>query len=212
MNLLLDLDGTLTDPREGILACIRFALDRFECVAPADVELLRFIGPPLTEAFRELLAVEDAVAIASAVAAYRERFATLGMFENAVYPGIPQALAQLHERGVALFVATTKPWIFAEQIVEHFGLSRYFTRVYGSELDGTRADKGDLIAHILRQESLDPAHTAMVGDRSYDVQGAIASGVLPVGVLWGYGSEEELRTAGAVKLLTRPEDIAQLLI
>src|SRR4051812_36088438 len=118
MNLLLDLDGTLTDPREGILACIRFALDRFQYPAPADAELLRFIGPPLTEAFRELLAVEDAVAIASAVAAYRERFATLGMFENVVYPGIPEALAQLHERGVALFVATTKPWSFAEQIVE----------------------------------------------------------------------------------------------
>ena len=139
-------------------------------------------------------------------------YTSVGMFENVVYDGIPRALAQLQAQGATLFVATAKPTVFAEQILEHFGLRGFFRGVYGSEMDGTRSAKTDLIAHVLAQAKLDPGSTAMVADRSHDMIGALATGVLPVGVLWGYGGADELRLAGASVMVEDPRELAGLAI
>lgn len=211
VNVLFDLDGTLTDPREGIVACLKYALLRLGRNCPANSELARFIGPPLQECFGTLLHSTDPKAINAAVTLYRQRFASTGMFENSVYPGIDSALTTLRGSGAALFVATSKPQVFAQRIIEHFGLMNYFRAVYGSELDGKRSNKSDLIAHVLRSESLSPHATAMVGDRAHDIVGAKAHGVFPIGVLWGYGSYNELTAAGATTLCARPEMLDEIL-
>jgi phosphoglycolate phosphatase len=174
---------------------------------------VRFIGPPLRDAFAELLRTEsDSDSVETAVAIYRERYTTVGLFENAVYEDIPRAVALLSERGARLFVATSKPTVYAERIVEHFEIARYFDRVYGSELDGRLSDKGELIAHALSASSLSSADTIMVGDRRHDVLGALKNHVLPVGVLWGYGSRQELVTAGAEKLMKEPNELSELVV
>ena len=193
VNVLLDLDGTLTDPRDGILGCIRYSLAALNRNIPPDQRLLRYIGPPLQESFRELLGTADPKLIDIAMKSYRERFSSVGLYENSVYNGIPSALSRLRERGAELFVATSKPSVSATRIVEHFHLTKYFRAVYGSELDGTRTSKSELIAHIVSRAQLDPANTIMVGDRGHDVQGARANGIVPVGVLRGYGTAQELR-------------------
>jgi phosphoglycolate phosphatase len=212
LNILFDLDGTLTDPRAGIVGSIQYALAKLGRAVPAESELLRFIGPPLRDSFRELLDATDDAPVEQALGFYRERYSTIGLFENHVYPGIPAALEALRARGDTLFVATSKPGVYAQQIVQHFHLADYFRGIWGSELDGARSDKASLIAHILRQEKLSPRETVMVGDRSHDAVGARANGIVPVGVLWGYGDEQEL-TAAQCKLLFRtPGDLANLAI
>lgn len=211
MNVLLDLDGTLTDPREGIVGCIKYALNELAHSCPGDSELARYIGPPLQETFSTLLSSSDPARINTAIALYRERFAVTGMFENAVYPGIAEALSDLRELGAVLYVATSKPQVYAVKIVEHFGLHEFFRAVYGSELDGTRSNKADLIAHILKTEALSPGSTCMVGDRLHDVIGAKANSVFPVGVLWGYGSRDELVAAGAAALCESPATLQSVL-
>ncbi len=211
MNVLFDLDGTLTDPGEGIVGCLQHTLRGLGRPSPPDADLARHIGPPLRETFTTLLGSASPGVIDQAVALYRERFSATGIFQNVVYPAVPSALAELRASGMTLYVATAKLQLFAERIVEHFGLAGFFHRVYGSELDGTRAIKSDLIAYLLRRESLSPGSTVMVGDRAHDVRGAIANGVLPIGVLWGYGSREELTAAGATVLCERPALLARLL-
>ena len=212
MNVLFDLDGTLTDPREGIVACLKYALLGLGHNCPSDLDLARFIGPPLQEGFAVLLHSTDPKQINAAVELYRQRFSSKGMLENSVYPGIHSALTTLQARGALLFVTTSKPRVFAERIVEHFGLKEYFYAIYGSELDGTRSNKVDLVAHVLKAESLSPHSTAMVGDRAHDIVGAKAHGVFPIGVLWGYGSYDELVAAGATTLCEQPEMLAKILL
>jgi len=209
VNVLFDLDGTLTDPREGIVACIRYALSTLGEPTPSDSNLERFIGPPLRDAFGELLS-KDLARVEAAVAAYRERFVAVGMFENIVYEGIPAVLESLVARDARLFVATSKPRLFAERILDHFGIASYFSAIYGSELGGARSDKAELITYVLARSRLDPSDTIMVGDRHHDVHGARRNRVIPVGVLWGYGSREELSLAGAERLLEEPYEVAQL--
>lgn len=212
VNVLFDLDGTLTYPREGIVQCLKYALLGLGYNCPTDLELERFIGPPLHETFEILLQSIDPKRINAAVELYRQRFSSKGMLENTVYPGIHAALTTLQNHGTPLFVATSKPRVFAERIVEYLGLQKYFRAVYGSELDGTRSDKGHLIAHVLEAESLSPDWTVMVGDRAYDILGAKAQGVFPVGVLWGYGSSDELIAAGATTLCAQPEALDNILL
>jgi phosphoglycolate phosphatase len=209
MNVLLDLDGTLTDPRDGILSCVRHALAALGAECPSDGELERYIGPPLQASFAALLG-SDSARIAKAIELYRERFSAKGIFENRLYAGIPAALRCLREHGANLFVATSKPTIFAERIVEHFALGRDIRAVYGSELDGTRAKKAELVAHILKIQSMPRTTTCMVGDREHDMAGAKANGVLAVGALWGYGSPEELLGAGAAALCDAPRDLCRV--
>lgn len=183
MNVIFDLDGTLTDPREGIVGCLKYALLGLGHNCPADLELARFIGPPLQESFRVLLQSTDPREINAAVELYRQRFSSKGMLENTVYPGIHAALTLLQGRGARLFVATSKPRVFALRIVEYFGLQKYFYAVYGSELDGIRSGKSDLIAHVVEAEFLSSRSTVMVGDRAHDILGAKAQGVFPVGAM-----------------------------
>ena len=187
MNVLFDLDGTLTDPRDGILACFKYALEKLQVNSPTDRTLERMIGPPLRESFTALLGVDDEARIDRAISLYRERFSLMGLYENALYPGISEALAQLREVGCTLFVATSKPRVFAQRIIDYFELGGFFRAVHGSELDGSNADKTKLIAHVLTAESLTPTETIMIGDRAHDVVGAKVNSVVPIGVLWGYG-------------------------
>jgi phosphoglycolate phosphatase len=209
--VFFDLDGTLTDPREGIVRCLQYALQSLGYPSPSDSQLERYIGPPLHESFASLLHSSDGELIGQAVTQYRRRFASTGMFENAVYPGIENTLIALQAQPAVLYVVTSKPTVFAMQILEHFGLKRFFRHVYGSELDGTRSHKAELIAHVLAEESIPASGAVMVGDREHDIKGACTNGVTAVGVLWGYGSRQELTQAGASWLCERPEFLIQVL-
>lgn len=207
--ILLDLDGTLTDPREGIVGCIKYALKSVGVNIPVDEELASFIGPPLHESLTQLLGSESDAHLRDAITFYRERFTTRGMFENRVYPGISETLNKLRESGAFLYVATSKPQPFAERILEYFDLRRFFHGVYGSDLDGTRSNKADLIAFILEREGLSAPETAMIGDRAQDITGATANGIFAIGALWGYGSREELMSAGAAALCDEPGRLSE---
>jgi phosphoglycolate phosphatase len=202
--LLWDLDGTLTSPRVGIVRCIQFALEKAGLAPPGEEELLWCIGPPLHHSFAKLAPDHDPMKL---VAFYRERFAEKGLFENEVYPGIPGVLAGLRDH--RHFVATSKPEVYARKIVEHFGLGAHFEQVYGSELSGERTDKGELLRHLLALERLSEA--VMIGDREHDVLGARTAGLPCVGVLWGYGSREELERAGAAAIAEQPAELERLL-
>jgi phosphoglycolate phosphatase len=203
MELLFDLDGTLTDPVLGITRSIQHALVKLGRVAPETAALARYVGPPLRATFAELLDDDDPALVAQAVALYRERFSEIGLYENAVYPEVPPALAALVEAGHRLWVVTSKPHVYARRIVAHFGLRGWFTDIYGSELDGHNTDKVDLIRVVLANERLPPAQTWMIGDRALDVRGGRENGTRTAGVLWGYGSEDELRAAGPDLVLPR---------
>ena len=208
--VLFDLDGTLTDPKPGITACIRHALGGLGRTPPPAEELLWCIGPPLWQSFATLLDTTDGALIARSVALYRERFGTVGLFENAVYPGIPEAVAAVRAAGFATYVATSKPHVYARRIVAHFGLAALFDGVYGSELDGTRVEKAELIAYALAEERLDPARVVMIGDREHDAIGARRCGVRVIGVSYGYGTEAELRAHGAEAIAHAPAAIPAL--
>jgi phosphoglycolate phosphatase len=209
--LLLDLDGTLTDPREGIVRCIQYALQRLARPCPPEEVLAACIGPPLRRTFETLLATPEPVAVEQAMALYRERFAEVGLFENTVYEGIPGALDDLGRLGHRMFVATSKAAVFAERIVRHFGLARHLAGIYGPSLEGRLDDKAELLAHLLAVERLSRHDAVMIGDREIDVTAARANGVRSIGVLWGYGSREELLAAGADVLCTAPVELTACL-
>lgn len=206
-TILFDLDGTLTDPKEGIVNCIFHALDKLGIGFDENINLSNYIGPPLQQTFAELLNSNDESLINTALSHYRERFKKSGMFENYVYEGIEELLSHLTDSGCTLYVATSKPSIFARQILDHFKLSHYFNRTYGSELDGSLSNKIDLIKHILSKEDIDNENCFMVGDRKHDAIGAIENGVTPLGILWGYGSQEELATVGVTHIYERPNEL-----
>lgn len=206
-TLLFDLDGTLTDPRPGIVGCIRHALDRLGAPCPEDDALATFIGPPLRRTFATLLATTDAGRIEAAMGLYRERFGRSGLYENRVYDGIRAMLDEVRGRGAVAYVVTAKPTVYAERIVRHFALDHHFARVYGVELDGRFDDKAELLAHVLARERLPPDGAVMIGDRAADMVAARACGVRGIGVLWGYGSEQELREAGADRLCADPLEL-----
>ena len=205
--LLFDLDGTLTDPRTGIVRSLRHALDRLECPSPPDDVLATFIGPPLRGTFAKILETSSAELIERAVALYRERFGTIGLFENEVYPGVPEMLDAARRLAPAAFVATSKAAVYAERIVKHFGLAHHFARVYGSELAGRFDDKSELLPHLLAAEGIAPGAAVMIGDRAVDVLAARAAGVPSVGVLWGYGTAAELAEAGADLVCASPAEL-----
>ena len=203
--IFFDLDGTLTDPKPGITRSIQYALQRLDHpTIPTEDELTWCIGPPLRASFVTMLG--DHVAD-QAVVLYRERFSDVGLYENGVYDGIGDVLTHLCTAGHRLFVATSKPHVFAERIIDHFGLRHHFERVFGSELDGTRVDKSHLLEYALREVSVDPAKTLMIGDRSHDMVGAKNNGMKGIGVLYGYGSREELLQAGAQHVCSSPAEI-----
>jgi phosphoglycolate phosphatase len=208
--VLFDLDGTMTDPFEGITRSIQYALEKLGRIAPAADDLRWCIGPPLTEGFKVLLETEDAAAIGRAIQLYRERYTTVGKFENRVIDGIPQTLEGFADAGYRLIVATSKPRSYTLDILDHFDLARHLDAVHGSELDGRNSDKADLIRHIVRQEAVESAAATMIGDRLHDIVGANANGIASIGVLWGYGDRAELEGAGAGRIAERPEDLPAL--
>ena len=206
MHLFFDLDGTLTDSRPGILTSMRHALTTLGRTVPSDETLSRFIGPPTHDTFRELLGSSDPELNARAIASYRQRYAKLGLFENSLYPGIADGLRALRAADFSLFVVTSKPEVYANTIIDHFGLRADFRHVYGSELSGERSHKAELIAHVLQSERISAQDAWMIGDRLHDIVGAKRNGLRSAGVLWGYGSREELSEAGADTLFqTMPE-------
>ncbi|MBH03806.1 MAG: HAD family hydrolase [Xanthomonadales bacterium] len=209
-HLIFDLDGTLTDPFEGITRCVAHALARFDIRVADRRALACYIGPPLKQGFMAFhgLSADEAE---TAVAAYRERFAEVGLYENTVYPGIEDVLAARVAEGQHLFVATSKPWCFATGILDHFGLSQYFVHIHGSELDGTRSDKTDLLAYVLDKHGLAAGRALMIGDRRYDVVGATANGMAACGVSYGYGGRAELLAAGATTICESPAALADTL-
>lgn len=207
--LLFDLDGTLTDPKSGITGSIRYALESLGRPAPTADELEWCIGPPLQESFAQLLGGDDKVD--QAMAHYRERFSAKGLYENEVYEGIPEALEALQADGFTLYVATSKPHVYAIRIVEHFDLAQFFTGVFGPEMDGTRRDKAELIVHLLVDQGLDPARCVMVGDREHDIIGARANGVATVAVTWGYAAPGELAAARPDATCATPNELPAVL-
>jgi len=211
MNILFDLDGTLTDPGPGFVKSIRYALDELKIDPPSDMEIAAHIGPPLEETLSRLLGPANVQHIPDAIRLYRERYSTVGLYENSIYEGIREALEKMLNSGSRIFLATSKPSVFAIRIIEYFELSLFFSGIYGSALDGTYADKRLLLAHLLERESLNAAESVMVGDRSHDVRGALANGINPVGVLWGYGTAKELMDAGANKLIHTPNELPEAL-
>lgn len=207
MNLLFDLDGTLTDPYQGITTCISHALVSLGRHSPPLTALKLCIGPPLKNSFARLLASDDHCLAEKALSIYRKRYGSVGLYENEVYEAIPETLQALLDMGHTLFVATSKPVVFARRIIDHFDLDRYFKRVYGSELNGIRNDKAHLIAHILQKEAIAASDAFMIGDRKYDIIGAKANGIAGIGVLWGYGTKDELVSSGAQVCLSRPREL-----
>ncbi|HMG76980.1 MAG TPA: HAD hydrolase-like protein [Pyrinomonadaceae bacterium] len=208
--LLFDLDGTLTDPKPGIVGCIRFALDQLTVACPGDDALVQYIGPPLRATFGTLLGTADAQRIEEAMAWFRQRFSETGLFENNLYDGVPPMLERTSQMAAAAYVATSKPAVYAERIVKHFGLDEHFRKVYGAELDGRFDDKAELLAHLLATERVSPDVAVMIGDRAVDMRAARANGLRAIGVLWGYGSERELVDAGADMLCRTPNDLVDL--
>ncbi len=201
--LLFDLDGTLTDSRAGIVRCMRHALERLDAPCPDDAILASHIGQSLRRTFAALLAAADRARVERALALYRERFEDTGLYENRVYPAIPEVLAHLAGRA-RLFVATQKFGLYAERIVDHFGLRPHFAGVHGTDDDGRLDDKVAVIAALLRTEGVSPSEAVMIGDRAFDVIAARDNGVRSIGVLWGYGSGTELVEAGADAICEAP--------
>ena len=205
--LFFDLDGTLTDPALGITNSFKYALKYFGKEIPSYETLCTFIGPPLSDTFKNLLNFEDEK-IPEAIKKYREYFAEKGLFENSVYPEIPELLSALKQAGKKLVVATSKPEDYSVRIIEHFGLTRFFENVCGSLHDTTRTTKDEVISFAIERNNIsDKSKILMIGDRKHDILGAKKVGIKSCGVLYGYGSLEELQTAGADFIA---KDISQL--
>jgi phosphoglycolate phosphatase len=196
-HIIFDLDGTLTDPQEGFVNCINFALTSLGIVPPPADELCRSIGPPIHGTFQSLLGTDNPAVVEEAVGLYRQRLGGEGIRENVAYPGVAEMLTGLKAAGKTLFVATAKPLEFAVPILEHCELCGFFMGVYGSELRRTNTPKGELIRAILDDWHAAADSAVMIGDRSHDILGAKENGVYSVGVTYGYGSAAELREAGA---------------
>lgn len=206
-NLLFDLDGTLTDPGVGITNSVVYALEKYGIKTDDRTQLYKFIGPPLQDSFEQFygFSKEDAK---TAVQYYREYYKETGIFENKLYDGMEHLLQSLCEAGKKLFVATSKPEAFAVQILEYFSVNQYFTYIAGSNMDGTRSKKEEVIAYALKAGKIqDLSSAVMIGDREYDVTGAKKAGIASIGVLFGYGSRKELEAAGADALAESTKDI-----
>ncbi len=212
---LFDLDGTLTDPKEGITTCVQYALHSLGIEEPDLDRLESFIGPPLKDSFMEFYGMDEEQAQA-AVKKYRERFNDKGLYENEIYPGIAPMLQMLSEKGFRLAVASSKPTVFVEKILEHFGIRQYFKVVVGSELDGSRTSKDQVVMEALRQlfgaKPILYHEVYMIGDRRFDVEGARAMKVESVGVTYGYGGMEELREAHADYIVESVEELREFLL
>jgi len=208
--IFLDLDGTLIDPKEGITLSIQHALREIGADVADQNDLAWCIGPPLADSFRVLLG--ERADISEAVALYRERFSDVGLFEADVYDGIGEMLMDLRDTGRPLYVATSKPHVYAKTIIEHFGIAHYVDGLFGAEMDGTNSDKTDLLAHALAETGADPFQSVMLGDRRYDIEGAQNNDIASIGALWGYADARELHIAEADALAGAPQDVGEIVM
>ncbi len=199
-HIFFDLDGTLTDPALGITNAIIYGRKKLGLPTGPNEEYYKFIGPPMPESYEEFFGMSPREA-RDMLDAYREHYATVGLFENEPYPGIPELLKKLKEAGCRLYVATTKPTVFSKQIAEKFGFAEYFEIISGCELDGTRGQKWEVIDYARRSCGADMTKAVMVGDRLHDVEGARICGIDTVGVAYGYGGRAELEEAGAIHVV-----------
>jgi phosphoglycolate phosphatase len=206
-NIFFDLDGTLTDSKEGIIKCFDYAMEKLGYPVPEGFNVNDCLGPPLRLSFRRLLNSNDETLIERAVAIYRERFSTIGLFENKVYPQIPELLSALRENSLKLYIVTTKPKVFAERIIEHFQLTHRFDAIYGTELNGQFDNKADLIEFILRTRQLGAEETVMVGDKREDIAAGKANRTGTIGVTYGYGSLREITESAPDEICGSPEEI-----
>lgn len=205
--ILFDLDGTLTDPQEGICKSINHALSYFGMEKPLN-ELTQFIGPPLLKSFAGLVGEENA---ADAVKYYRERFSTVGLYENQIYPNVKETLAVLKEKGYILCTASSKPQIYVEKILQHFDIAQYFTVIGGATLDGKIGEKEQVIEMVLDAVNAEKASTVMVGDTRFDLIGAEIMELDAVGVTYGFGSKEELAQYKHIALIDDITEITNIL-
>lgn len=213
--ILFDLDGTLTDPKEGITKSVRHALNHYGIQVEDLDSLCPFIGPPLAESFERFYGFAPETA-REAVLVYREYFADRGWSENLEYPGIRELLARLKDAGKHLFVATSKPEVFAERILKHFGMDGFFEIIGGADLEETRVKKADVIRYVLARAGLEGPgavdQAVMVGDREHDVLGAREVSMDSVGVLYGYGSRREFEACRPMAVAETVSDLEQLLL
>lgn len=210
--ILFDLDGTLTDPKTGITSAVAYALNNFGIKVDDLDTLIPFIGPPLAESFENFYGFSHQKAL-DAVAQYRIYFSEKGIFENAVLPGIPEMLMRLSKSGKEIILATSKPEVYAQKILEHFSLDSFFSHICGSLLDGTRTAKSEVIAYALDMAGVkDKSLAVMVGDRKHDIIGAKANDIIAIGVLFGYGSESELNDSGADIIVKTVDELSSLLL
>ncbi len=210
-NYFFDLDGTLTDSADGIVNSVIYALKSFG-IEETDREALRsFVGPPLKDSFMERYGFSPEKA-EEALNRFRERFTTIGIFENSLYPGIPKVLSAIRERGDRVILATSKPEVFAKRILDHFDLTQYFDHICGANLDeSNRVEKEEVLQYALEKSGADPKASYMIGDRKYDMEAGRKLGFSTVGVLYGYGSREELETAGADVICETVEELREVL-
>lgn len=207
--ILFDLDGTLDDPFDGITGAVQYAMAKFG-VKTEKENLKCFIGPPLAESFMKYFGLDEENA-KTAVEYYREYYRPKGIFEIKVYEGIPELLGRLHEAGCELILATSKPTVFADMILEKFGMKQYFAAVFGSELDGRRVKKGEVIAYALENYPIDIKEAIMVGDRFHDIVGAHENGIPCICVTFGYGSREEFMEHGAEYIVDTVSELEAIL-
>lgn len=210
--ILFDLDGTIIDPKEGITKSVAYALNKFEIKVDNLNELCKFIGPPLKDSFIEYYNFSEDEA-EKAIKYYREYFADRGIYENKLYKGFEEILISLKENNKVLIVATSKPTIFATKILENFNLSKYFTFVSGSNFDGSRVRKSEVIQYALERNNIkDLSEVVMIGDRTHDIYGAKEVGVDSIGVLYGYGDYDELYNSGANYIVNSVEELRALIM
>ncbi len=207
---LFDLDGTLTDPGEGITRSVAYALSFFGIEVKDRTALYPFIGPPLVDSFSTFYGFSPEQA-RQAVERYREYFSRQGIFENELYPGIKELLEDLKRHGVRILLASSKPELYARKILEHFQLLPFFDFVAAATMDDTRSKKTDVVRYALETCGISPDRAVMIGDRHHDIEGAKDNALESIGVLWGYGSREELSTAGATRLAESVPQLASLL-
>ena len=211
-TVLFDLDGTITDSGSGIINSVKYALKKAGRKIPPEDELRKFIGPPLQEQFMKCCGIEEKEA-AEMVALYREYYQEEGIFDNRVYDGVMEMLKTLKEAGLKIVMATSKPEKFAKMIAEHFGFAKYFDLIGGACMDGARTKKHEEIQYVLQKsKEKDREKIRMVGDRCYDMEGANREGIRAIGVLYGYGSKEELEEAGADGLAETPEEVVRMIL
>ncbi len=210
--ILFDLDGTLTDPAVGITRSVAYALEKFGIKVDDISTLNHFIGPPLLDSFMEDYGFSEEKA-QTAIDYYRERFRVKGLYENVVYNGVSDMLETLKKSGKELILATSKPEPFAKEIMRHFGLDKYFLFIAGSNFDGTRTAKSEVIEYALENAGVtDKISCIMIGDRKHDILGAQKTQLDSIGVLYGYGSREELETAGATYIAETVKDVTKLIM